>query len=495
MREDWKVVKLGEFAAHEKGKKPKNQKIERDDVYIYPYVNIEAFEKGIVETFTDGEKCNFCYEDDFLMVWDGSRSGLVGKGMNGALGSTLVRINFPGIENNYAYHYLSSKYQEINTRAKGSGTPHVDPYLLWNYNFPIAPLTEQRAIVAKIEELFSDLDKGIADLNLAKDQLKVYRQAVLKRAFEGELTKEWREKQTNLPTADELLERINEERKKHYEQQIEDWKKEVKDWENGKAGKKPKKPRPLDTSTIDDWDVQFKTPLHWKSCQIADVISDLTDYHANGSYLVLKENVVLSDSPDYAVMIRATNFEKDDFTDNLKYVDKHSYDFLTKSKLFGGELLIGKIGNAGRVYYMPFLNRKASLAMNLFALRIDLVSSRFIYYQLKNFHQEREIRNYVRGVGNPTIDKISIRSIHINLCSKNEQNQVIEEIESRLSVCDKVEQSITESLEKAKALRQSILKKAFEGTLLSKEEIEKCKAAPDYEPASVLLERIRKKNT
>lgn len=78
------------------------------------------------------------------------------------------------------------------------------------------------------------------------------------------------------------------------------------------------------------------------------------------------------------------------------------------------------------------------------------------------------------------------------LCSKQEQTQIVREIESRLSVCDKVEESLKESLEKAKALRQSILKKAFEGKLLSAEELAKCKADKDYEPASVLLERIKK---
>ena len=77
------------------------------------------------------------------------------------------------------------------------------------------------------------------------------------------------------------------------------------------------------------------------------------------------------------------------------------------------------------------------------------------------------------------------------LPSIEEQRQIVQEIESRLSVCDKLEESITESLDKAKALRQSILKKAFEGRLLSNEEIEKCKAAPDYEPAAVLLEKIK----
>ena len=71
------------------------------------------------------------------------------------------------------------------------------------------------------------------------------------------------------------------------------------------------------------------------------------------------------------------------------------------------------------------------------------------------------------------------------------KTQIVQEIESRLSVCDNVELSISESLEKAKALRQSILKKAFEGTLLSEEEIAACKAAKDYESASVLLEKIK----
>ena len=84
-----------------------------------------------------------------------------------------------------------------------------------------------------------------------------------------------------------------------------------------------------------------------------------------------------------------------------------------------------------------------------------------------------------------------MRKIKIPLCSIQEQHQIVKEIESRLSVCDKVEESISESLEKAKALRQSILKKAFEGKLLSEEEVAKCKLAADYEPASVLLERIK----
>ncbi|OIO71193.1 MAG: hypothetical protein AUJ56_04800 [Zetaproteobacteria bacterium CG1_02_49_23] len=157
----WEAEKLGNFVVNEKGKKPKSQSPEQSETHTIPYVDIEAFEEGIIKSWTEGTGCRLCYESDFLMVWDGSRSGLVGKGMNGALGSTLVRINFPSMVNDYAFYFLQSKYQQINSRAKGSGTPHVDPDLLWNYSFSIAPLNEQHRIVAKIEELFSELEKGV----------------------------------------------------------------------------------------------------------------------------------------------------------------------------------------------------------------------------------------------------------------------------------------------------------------------------------------------
>lgn len=114
----WEKVKLGDFVENEKGKKPKNESKTEIASHPLPYVDIQAFEENVIRTWTDGVGCRPCYETDFLMVWDGSRSGLVGKGVNGALGSTLVRINFPSMVNDYAYYFLLSKYQQINTRAK-----------------------------------------------------------------------------------------------------------------------------------------------------------------------------------------------------------------------------------------------------------------------------------------------------------------------------------------------------------------------------------------
>ena len=102
--------------------------------------------------------------------------------------------------------------QPLNELQTGTSYPAVRDNDVFSQLIPLPPIPEQRAIVSKIELLFSELDNGIANLKLAQEQLKVYRQAVLKKAFEGELTKKWREQQTDLPDAGDLLEQIRKER-------------------------------------------------------------------------------------------------------------------------------------------------------------------------------------------------------------------------------------------------------------------------------------------
>ena len=104
--------------------------------------------------------------------------------------------------------------------------------------------TNKFRIVAKIEELFSELGKGIESLETAREQLKVYRQAVLKHAFEGKLTDQWREENKDkLEKPEQLLARIKQEREARYERQLQEWKAAVKGWEEGgKSSIKPSKP-------------------------------------------------------------------------------------------------------------------------------------------------------------------------------------------------------------------------------------------------------------
>ena len=134
--------------------------------------------------------------------------------------------------------------------------------------------------------------------------------------------------------------------------------------------------------------------------------------------------------------------------------------------------------------FVNFKFKVKSSAMKILVPTSKKVDMSFVYYamQLNKIRSDTHKRYWISTYAKKTIF----------IPSLDEQNQIVREIENRLSVCDKVEESIKESLQKAIALRHSILKKAFDGKLLSEEEIAKCKKDKDYESAFVLLEKIRK---
>jgi type I restriction enzyme S subunit len=363
-----------------------------------------------------------------------------------------------------------------------------------NKKILLPPLAEQRAILEKIEALFSDLDNGIANFKKAQEQLKIYRQAVLKKAFEGELTKEWREKQTHLPTAGELLKQIKEERQNHYNQQIEDWKKTVKEWEkNGKLYDKPRKPTmakefpPPNKSEINE------LPKDWMWVNWNDILdyndgafkrgpfgSSLTkSIFVNSGYKVYEQYCPINDD---------CSFER-------YYITTEKFKELISFSVKQGDFLISCSGvTLGRITQVPEKFKEGVINQALLRLRLnkDFIDDDFFKFYFRSPFFQKQIFDNSTGSAIPNIKGVNeLKAIPVPLLTKVEQKQIIHEIEFRLSVCDKMEQSITESIEKAEALRQSILKKAFEGKLLSEAEIAQCKQAADYEPASELLKKIK----
>ena len=176
-------VRLGDIATSRKGKKPSSLKDSQSGSHNIPYIDIKAFEKHRIENYSDGNNTVLCKEGDLVIVWDGSRSGLVGRALDGALGSTLAKITSDQATVAYLYYFLMGKYRELNTRPKGTGTPHIDPNILWNFNLYLPHEAEQEKIVAKVEELLSDLNSGLKAARTARKQLLVYRQALMNSLF------------------------------------------------------------------------------------------------------------------------------------------------------------------------------------------------------------------------------------------------------------------------------------------------------------------------
>jgi len=363
------------------------------------------------------------------------------------------------------------RYLEPILAKAGTGTTFkaINKDFLCQLELNVPPLPEQHRIVEKIEELFSELDDGVASLKKALEQLKTYRQAVLKWAFEGKLTEKWRNAhQDSLEDADTLLEQIKAERKRHYQQQLEDWKQALKEWENnGKETKKPTKPqqpKDLPALTKEELSNLPSLPNGWmwvKLGNLCDIIGGVT----KGRKLEGKNTISLP-------YLRVANVQ-DGYLDLsvIKYIEVLPED-LEKYRLVSGDILYTEGGDRDKLGRGTIWRNEISDCIHqnhVFRARTfqQLIKSLYISY----FSQTQTARNHFFKHGKQTVNLASINmtvlsNLPIVLCSTVEQKLILDEIESRLSVCDQLEATLTENLNKAEALRQSILKRAFEGKLV-----------------------------
>ena len=396
------LIELGSILQMSKGKKPLKCIDSQKEGYL-PYVDIEAFEEHNYKQFTDGEKCLPCEEGDILIVCDGSRSGLVGRAVKGYVGSTLAKISANGVNSDYLYYFVQGKYALLNTRKKGTGTPHLNPELLKQQKLVVPSNEEQKRIVLRIEELFSELDSGINTLEITKKQLQVYRQAVLKAAFEGHLTSDWR----------------NSNKKKN-EWKILSIKELIKKEKNAlKAG-------PFGSSLKKDF------------------------YVPEGYKIYGQEQVIAGDETigDY-------------------YIDENKYKELITCKVQPKDVLISLVGTVGKVLVLSE-NCKAGI-INPRLVKVSLDESIMLPYYFKYYFESGYLRSlYKEKAHGETMDVLNlgmIKELPFWWCPIDEQKQVVLEIESRMSACDYIENSVNAVLQQANAMKQSILKEAFEGRL------------------------------
>lgn len=173
-------------------------------------------------------------------------------------------------------------------------------------------------------------------------------------------------------------------------------------------------------------------PKDWDFMPFDDCIDLLTDYHANGAYEILKKHVELLDYPDFAVMIRTTNFEQNDFERDVKYISKDAFSFLSKSAVQPNDILMNKIANPGVTYLMPDLGVPVSLGMNLFLLRLkNSFSPAFIQAYLE--FREDYVKSFSNGTGTKTITKDAVRSLIVVTPKKNDEVNRITNLLSKLN--------------------------------------------------------------
>lgn len=200
-------------------------------------------------------------------------------------------------------------------------------------------------------------------------------------------------------------------------------------------------------------------PMNWEIKPMGELLSLLTDFSSNGSYKTLDSNVIMYDESNYALMIRTTDLESGDFSNNVKWVDEKAYNLLSKSKVFGKEIIMNKIGSAGKVYLMPELNRPVTLGRNAFLFRYkESINSVYIYFLLTSEYGKNEIKPYIRGAVTKTITKDDARKIRIPVPPITLQNN----FENFVQQIDKSKFAVQKSLEKAETLYKSLMQEYFE---------------------------------
>lgn len=405
---------------------------------------------------------------------------------------SLIDNNLVGIKSlnniviNDLYLFLFFKTIRLEKYSRSTTVPSVRKSDIEQIDIPLPPLNEQQRIVNKIEELFSELDAGVESLKTAQAQLKRYRQSVLKSAFEGKLTAEWREQQQeegNLESAEELLQKIQEERQNRYQKELEAWKKEVELWEeNGKLGKKPKKPqKPKELSPLTEAELAelSSIPKDWVFQRLGN-ISKKIKIGPFGS-LLHKSDYVYGQIP----IVNPSHIKQGKIvTDNNFTITQNKWEELSSYALAKEDIVFARRGEMGRCAVVTenengFLCGTGSLLIRL----SSICSSKFYYLILSSQTTINYFKTMSIGTTMRNLNENILNQVPVPLCSLKEQNKIVEEIESRFSICDQLEATITENLQKSEALRQSILKQAFSGKLVPQD--------PNDEPASVLLERIK----
>lgn len=362
------------------------------------------------------------------------------------------------VDNQFVFYLLLTI--KLGDYSRATTVPSVRKTDVEQILIPLPPLPEQHRIVTKMEELFTRLDAGIEALNRIKLQLKAYRQAVLKHAFEGKLTEEWREShKSEIEPAYVLLERIREERRKNA---------------RGKFKELP----PVDTSDLPE------LPEGWVWATFEGIATNEKNAIVDGPF---GSNLKVSDYIDDengVPVLTTRNLERGYDKQYLRYISMAKFQKLKRSEVKGGDILVAKIGSCGKSAIYPEDGKPAMIPANLLKMTVHPeVQKLYIFYFLGSPFLKMELRQITTATAQPAFNVTKFRNLAVPLPPIPEQYRIVEETERRFSVADEIEKVIEQSLMQAERLRQSILKRAFEGKLVPQD--------PHDEPAEKLLERIK----
>lgn len=438
--EGWKAIPLGKVIKLEYGKALTGKdRIGTGDISVYGSSGVVGRHN---ESYVD-EPC--------LIVGRKGNVGSLSISQKPCWPIDTVYYVLPPKEVDLKYLYYQLRLLNLGRLDKSTAVPGLNRNDIYKVIFRLAPLDQQKRIVAKIEELFSHIDAGVEGLKKTQRLLKQYRQAVLKAAVTGELTREWREENKDtLEPASELLQRILEERKRKWEeQQLEDFKSKGKTLKDEKW--KKTYPKPLSPENLN-------IPEGWAIASL----DQLTEYITSGSRGWAK---YYSDSG--STFIRAQNLKYDYLNlDSIAYVSLPDKAEGMRTRVKQGDILVTITGaNVTKTGIVNIDLDEAYVSQHVALCRpVLLDSASYLYtYLISKDGARNRLEEAAYGAGKPGLNLDSLKLLPIALPSVDEQKEIIRLVDKKLSSIERLEREIGVQLVRAERNKQSILASAFSG--------------------------------
>ena len=463
LQKGWKKTTLGEIATYVNGRAFKPIEWSKTGT---PIIRIQNLNNPNAEyNYYDGniEEKYHIENGDLLFAWSASLGAYIWKGKSAFLNQHIFKV-LPkeNIDKTFIYYLLDKVTNELYAKAHGSGMVHVTKGKFEATSVNIPSLETQQAIVNKIESLFDEIDEGIGRLKTAAQQIQQYRQSLLKNAFNGELTKEWRSKQADtLPSANELLAQIQTAREQHHAQQLADWQTAVSQWEqNGKEGKKPSKPK-APTQAVKFEENFADLPNGWGVIRFENIC----DLIRNG--ISVKPEGESGTKIFRISAVRPFQLNLDDYrflnTDDVGDFVLNNGDLLF-TRYNGTRNFVGVCAEfkSNEIYVYPDKLIRA-------VVNSTEINNTFLMYGFNTGISREFIESRIRTTaGQSGISGSDIKAIPVIICSLAEQTQIVAILESKLNACDQVADELAKQLKQAELLKQAVLKAAFSGNLLDK---------------------------
>jgi type I restriction enzyme S subunit len=485
MKNKWVTIKLRDiYTSNSRGIEPAKYPDERFELYSVPAYEQKCPE--IVKGKDIGSNKQIVYPGDLLLCKINPRINrvwIVGDYSSYKKIASTEWICFSRLEN-LEHSFLSYFFQQdefrdflaSNVSGVGGSLMRIKPATFIDYLFLLPPLPEQRRIVAKIEELFSNLDAAIAALEQAKAKLVQYRASLLKAAMEGHLTEKWRAENPSLETGEQLLQRILRERREQWEkEQLAAFKAKgqtpPQNWQT-----KYKEPAAPDTKNLP------QLPQGWCWASL-DMLTQIASGVTKGQKFA--PNVVLYQIP----YLRVANVQRGffDFSE-IKTIGATMGD-ITDLTLQSGDILFTEGGDKdklGRGWIWENQIKDCIHQNHIFRARLitNAIDPYFISHHGNVFGKE-----WFKKVGKQTVNLASInmtilKKFPVPLPNAGESSRIVTILFNQLVPIEAQLKIISNAFIRATHLRQAILKRAFDGNLVPQD--------PNDEPATILLERIRK---